>query len=97
MQNQSLDRRLTTLQGIHESAKRKLMVSEQSEANLREDIIRLEKTIEDSLEKMEGWCSEPWSAELHEMQPKAVEYEKLWKRSTESRKLKARDTAGSGS
>ena len=39
MQNQSLDRRLTTLQGIHESAKNELTVNEQSEANLREDII----------------------------------------------------------
>ena len=34
-QNQSLDKRLTTLQDIRESAKDKLMVSEQSAANLQ--------------------------------------------------------------
>ena len=57
MQNQPFDRILTTLQYIHESVKGKLMVSEQSATNLREDIIGPEETIEDCLEKMKGWDS----------------------------------------
>ena len=88
LQEKSAD--MVTLQGIYQSSKENLMVSEQTAANLREDIISLNKTIqedEDALAK--GWKK---ISSHNDIQSNSDRYEKLWKKSIASRKLEQEST-----
>ena len=76
---------VVTLQGICQSNKDNLMVSEQTAANLREDILALEKTIEED----ESALSKGWQkiSSQNGGKSNADRYEQLWKKSTNARKL----------
>ena len=76
---------MVTLQGIYQNSKDSFMLSEQTTTNLREDEDALEKTIEEDEDALsKGWQK---ISNQNDVQSSADRFEKLWKKSTNSRKL----------
>ena len=81
---------LVTLEAIYKGSKDNPMVSEQTGANLRDDIIALNKTIEEDEDALaEGWKK---ISSQQDVKSNSAKYEKLWKKSTASRQLEQEST-----
>ena len=88
MQEKSAE--LVTLEAMHKGSKDNLMVSEQTAANLRVDIIALNKAIEEDENALADGSKKLSSQQ--DVKSNSDRYEKLWKKSTASRKLEQEST-----